>query len=103
VNMAVAAPFIMRDYGWSLARMGWVLSLFYVGYVAFMIPAGILADRWGPKRVFAWGVAWWSLFTYTDPVSALVVAYGPCARPARHGRECDRSLDQRHALPLVPA
>src|SRR5205814_1997921 len=40
---------------------------------------------------------------YTDPVSALVVAYGPSARPARHGRECDRSLDQRHALPLVPA
>jgi len=67
VNMAVAAPFIMRDYGWSLARMGWVLSLFYVGYVAFMIPAGILADRWGPKRVFAWGVAWWSLFTTLTP------------------------------------
>src|SRR5690242_20742898 len=58
VNMAVAAPFIIRDYGWSLARMGGVLSLFYVGYVAFMIPAGFLADRWGPKRVFGWGVAW---------------------------------------------
>jgi MFS family permease len=65
--MAVAAPFIIRDYGWSLARMGGVLSLFYVGYVAFMIPAGFLADRWGPKRVFGWGVAWWSLFTMLTP------------------------------------
>src|ERR1043166_2872655 len=45
VNMAVAAPFIIRDYGWSLARMGWVLSLFYIGYVACRIPAGFLADH----------------------------------------------------------
>jgi MFS family permease len=67
VNMAVAAPFIIRDYGWSLARMGWVLSLFYIGYVACMIPAGFLADRWGPKRVFAFGVGWWSLFTMLTP------------------------------------
>ncbi len=67
VNMSVAAPPIMRQYGWDTAQMGWILSGFFVGYAAFMIPAGVLADRFGPKRVFAASIAWWSLFTALTP------------------------------------
>jgi len=67
INIAVAAPSIMREYGWDTTQMGWVLSGFYIGYVAFMIPAGILADRWGPKRAYALGVGSWSAFTALTP------------------------------------
>ena len=69
VNISVAAPLIMRDYHWDTGRMGWVLSGFFIGYVMFMIPFGILADRCGPKRVLAWSVAWWSAFTALTPIS----------------------------------
>jgi MFS family permease len=68
VNISVAAPTIMREYGWDTTRMGWVFSAFYLGYVVFMIPSGVLADLWGPKRVFAWGVSCWSIFTAVTPV-----------------------------------
>jgi sugar phosphate permease len=54
---------MMREYGWSTTRMGAVFSAFYIGYVSCMVPAGILADRFGPKRVFAFGMACWSGFT----------------------------------------
>lgn len=68
VNIAVAAPSIMREYGWNTTQMGWAFSAFYVGYVAFMIPSGVLADRWGPKRTFAGAVGTWSLFTALTPL-----------------------------------
>jgi sugar phosphate permease len=68
VNIAVAAPSIMREYGWNTTQMGWALSAFYLGYVVFMIPSGILADLWGPKRTFGYAVGCWSLFTAMTPL-----------------------------------
>jgi ACS family glucarate transporter-like MFS transporter len=72
VNLSVAAPLIMREYHWDTAQMGWVLSGFYVGYTLFMIPAGRLVDYFGPKRVFAASVAWWSIFTALTPFARTV-------------------------------
>src|ERR1035438_6271902 len=34
-----------------------------VGYALFQTVGGRLADRFGPRRVLAWGVAWWGVFT----------------------------------------
>jgi MFS transporter, ACS family, glucarate transporter len=74
VNMSVAAPLVMREYHWDTAQMGWVLSGFFMGYTFFMIPAGMLVDRWGPKRVFAMSVAWWSVFTALTPLPGSLFA-----------------------------
>jgi sugar phosphate permease len=68
VNISVAAPSMMREYGWDTAGMGWVLSGFFAGYALMMIPAGMLADRFGPKRVFAVAMAWWSILTAFTPL-----------------------------------
>jgi MFS family permease len=51
VNISIAAPFIMLHYGWSESQMGIIFSAFFVGYVIFMIPGGIIADRYGPRKV----------------------------------------------------
>src|SRR5262245_58472102 len=67
VNLSVTAPLIMQEYHWDTAQMGWVLSGFYIGYTLFMIPAGRLVDYFGPKRVFAASVVWWSIFTALTP------------------------------------
>ena len=68
VNISVAAPVILEKNHWDTVQMGWVLSGFFIGYTLFMIPIGMLVDRFGPKRVFAWSVAWWSLFTALTPI-----------------------------------
>ncbi len=73
VNIAVAAPSIMYEHGWNTAQMGWALSAFFLGYVIFMIPSGIRADRSGPKRAFACGVSCWSIFTALTPVPKTLV------------------------------
>lgn len=48
--MSVAGPGIIRDFGLSETQMGGVYSAFLLGYALIMIPAGHLADRFGPWR-----------------------------------------------------
>jgi sugar phosphate permease len=67
VNISVTAPSMMREYGWDTAGIGWVFSGFFAGYSLMMIPAGMLADRFGPKRVFALSMTLWSALTALTP------------------------------------
>jgi len=54
---------IATDLGLSGPQMGWVLSIFALGYAVFQVPSGLLADRYGPRRVLSGVVTAWSLFT----------------------------------------
>jgi MFS transporter, ACS family, glucarate transporter len=58
VNVSVAGALLMSEFNLSQVEMGRVFSAFLLGYALFMVPAGMLADRWGAKRVLA--LAAWS-------------------------------------------
>jgi ACS family glucarate transporter-like MFS transporter len=68
INIAVAAPILMKERGWDTVQMGWVLSGFFIGYSLLMVPVGIIADRYSPKWVLGFSVAWWSLLTALTPL-----------------------------------
>ena len=61
--ISTAKDAIARDLRLSETDMGWVLSAFALGYALFQTPTGMLADRFGPRRVLASVVVFWSLFT----------------------------------------
>ncbi len=63
VNISVAGSSLAREYHLSDLQLGSVFSAFLVGYVIFQVPAGWLADRFGPRRVLTGGVLWWGVFT----------------------------------------
>ncbi len=63
VSIAVAAKYIMSEYHLSEVQIGSIFSAFLVSYALFQIPGGWLGDRFGPRRVLAGAVCWWSLFT----------------------------------------
>ncbi|WKN46266.1 MFS transporter [Tunicatimonas pelagia] len=63
ICISVAKEPIVQDLNLSDEQMGWVLSVFALGYALFQTPAGILADRLGPRRVLTAVVTFWSLFT----------------------------------------
>ncbi|MEO1011923.1 MAG: MFS transporter [Bacteroidota bacterium] len=44
-------------------QMGWVLAAFSLGYAFFQTPSGVMADRFGPRKVLAAIVTIWSGFT----------------------------------------
>jgi ACS family glucarate transporter-like MFS transporter len=69
VNIAIAAKYIMPEYGLSDVQMGWIFSAFVLGYAVLQIPGGWLGDRFGPRRVLAGAIFWWSAFTAVTAVA----------------------------------
>src|ERR1700761_5573850 len=62
-NISIAGLDISREYGLSNQSLGWIFSAFLIGYAGFQLPAGILAARYGPRRVLSLGVFWWGIAT----------------------------------------
>ena len=54
---------IASDLHLTEKQMGWVMSVFALGYALFQVPSGMFVDRWGPRRALAAIVSLWSLFT----------------------------------------
>ena len=63
VNISVAGSSLAREYHLSDIQLGYVFSALLVGYVISQVPAGWLADRFGPRNVLTGGVLWWGVFT----------------------------------------
>jgi len=63
VCISMTAPFMQNDLGLSDGEMGMVFSAFTFAYAVFEIPAGWLADRFGPRLMMTRVVLWWSLMT----------------------------------------
>jgi ACS family glucarate transporter-like MFS transporter len=62
-NISIAGLQIGREYGFGNQRLGWIFSAFLIGYAGFQLPAGVLAARFGPRRVLTLGVFWWGIAT----------------------------------------
>lgn len=61
VNISLAAPYIMDELGLSGVEMGFVLSVYYWGYIAGQLGGGVAADRfsirkWASVMFFSWCV-----------------------------------------------
>ncbi|MBL4621472.1 MAG: MFS transporter [Immundisolibacteraceae bacterium] len=61
VNVSFAALTMNRDLGFSDAVYGFGASLFFLGYLLFQLPANMLLERFGARRLIAtimlvWGV-----------------------------------------------
>jgi ACS family glucarate transporter-like MFS transporter len=54
---------MMSDLGFSQIDMGRVFSALLLGYALFQVPSGMLADRWGARRVLLWAAVWWVVGT----------------------------------------
>jgi ACS family glucarate transporter-like MFS transporter len=63
LNLGIVAKLILEDYHFTTQSMGWILGAFSLGYAIFHVPGGWLADRYGPGRVLACAVLWFSVFT----------------------------------------
>ena len=60
-NLSIAAASMMHDFSFSPAAMGMLLSGFFWTYALFQMPAGVIVDRFGIRRVYAGAFLVWSL------------------------------------------
>ena len=62
-TISVAAPKIIAEFHFSKGQMGAIFSAFATTYALLQIVGGTLGDRFGPRRVLALLMTWWSIFT----------------------------------------
>jgi len=55
VAPAVMTDALMREFQIGAAALGNLSALYFYSYVAMQIPTGIIADRWGPRRLLSAG------------------------------------------------
>lgn len=70
--ISMAAPAMMKHFGWDAAQYGYVATAFFLGYASSMILGGWLADKFGGGRVVVFGVFWWSIFVFVTPFGASI-------------------------------
>src|SRR5439155_1259353 len=77
-NLSIAAPLLMKEFGWNETTMGLLQSVFFYGFTLTHLPGGWLADRFGGRRVLGAGTLGWTLATGETPLTG--------AEPARVAR-----------------
>ncbi|HML33054.1 MFS transporter [Sporomusa sphaeroides] len=70
--ISVSLPFIAQDLNLDATMQGAILSAFFAGYALFQIPGGMLADKFGFRKVMAFAIAWWSIFA---SLTGMIVSY----------------------------
>lgn len=61
INYAIV--YIGADLSLTSTQTGVILSSFFLGYAIMQIPSGLLADKFGAKKVLIAAVILWSIFT----------------------------------------
>jgi sugar phosphate permease len=86
VNISTVAPVISKEFGFDKVTMGIIFSAFVWAYALFQVPGGWLNDRFGPRRVLAIIVAYWSVMTAATAAATgrnFATDAKPQAQPAR--------------------
>ncbi|WP_244929705.1 MFS transporter [Nocardioides sp. W7] len=66
--LTTALPVVRADLGASVAQLSWFLNAYTITFATFMLPAAVLGDRLGRRRVMLAGIA---VFTLASVAGAL--------------------------------
>jgi len=61
-SLAIAAPFIVKEFHFTPAMMGTIFSAFFFTYALFNFVGGYVSDLYGPKKTLAVAMIVWSVF-----------------------------------------
>lgn len=73
-GIAVSAPAMQHDLGFTDTELGWLFFAFTTAYAAFQLPGGALGQRLGPRLVFTVVGIVGVLATLTTPLFPLVLS-----------------------------
>jgi len=72
----VALPSIRADLGFSQTSLAWVVNAYLLTFGGFLLLGGRLGDLYGPRRLFLFGIALFTLASLGCGLSG-----GPACRP----------------------
>src|SRR5690242_9200491 len=59
--LSIVAPLISKEFNLDAGQLGIIFSIFFIGYTVFCFVGGYLSDHFGPRRVLAGAMTFWSL------------------------------------------
>ncbi|WP_413728242.1 MFS transporter [Sodalis sp. RH19] len=75
-TLSIAGSTVAKELGLDTADMGLIFSAFGWSYLLMQLPGGWLLDKYGSKKVYAFSLFFWSLFTFLQGfVHLLPLAY----------------------------
>src|SRR5690242_4639757 len=63
VNVGFAALTMNKDLGFSPAVYGFGAGIFFIGYVVFQVPANVILERVGARRMVFFILATWGVLS----------------------------------------
>ncbi|MCL2896425.1 MFS transporter [Brenneria tiliae] len=63
-TLSIAGSAVAQELQLDAVHMGYIFSAFGWSYLVMQIPGGWLLDRFGSKKVYAYSIFFWSLFTF---------------------------------------
>ncbi|MDZ7400022.1 MAG: MFS transporter [candidate division KSB1 bacterium] len=67
-SINIALPAIAREFSMNAILLSWIATSYLLAAAMFLVPFGKLADIYGRKRVFMWGIA---IYTIASILTAL--------------------------------
>ena len=68
-SINIALPTIGREFAMDAVLLGWVATSYLLTAAVFLIPFGRLADIYGRKKIFAWGIVIYTVAALLSAVS----------------------------------
>jgi ACS family glucarate transporter-like MFS transporter len=65
----------MKEFSFSKIEIGWMQTIFFIGYSLMQIPGGMLAEIFGHRRIVTLAVSWWSAFTALTAYGSGLVSF----------------------------
>ncbi len=69
INLSVSRDALHDSFGLSLVAFGYLSSAFSWTYAAMQMPAGVLLDRWGVRRVGRISALLWSISSFAAAIA----------------------------------
>ncbi len=68
-SVNIALPSIGREFSMEAILLGWVVTSFFLASAAFVVPFGRLADIYGRKRIFTYGMLIFTVSSFLCAIS----------------------------------
>lgn len=63
-SINIALPVIGRDLGINVLILGWLPTIYLLSLAIFLIPVSRLADIYGRKKIFTWGIVIYTISSF---------------------------------------
>jgi len=94
---------IGQEFGLGDVAKGYLLSSFLWTYALCVVPMGLLADRYGSKKVAGWGMGIWSLATALSGLSVGFVSLMVTRLVMGGGESCTNPAGAKVIREWIPA